>query len=105
MTEPTAIERAKLALIDGVDRAILANYPNYHRAAHALAMDINQIYRLRTRNPSLFSLAWLIDTADRLGARVQVNVEVPPRNLGTLSQNSLESPSTSVLRIAGASRN
>lgn len=100
--EETAIDRIKFALMDGIDAAIKSGgHRNYRQAALWLRMDTEQMYRLRARNTALFSVVWLINTAERLGAHVSVHVEPPSTmNCAVMPENQ----STSRLHSVGVNR-
>lgn len=96
----TPVERTKLVLMEGIDRLVRSGYKNYRQAALAIEMEPERLYGLRYRDPSFYSLVWLIDTANRLGGCVSVSVE--PRASSTSSLIIQESPPTNALPIAGA---
>lgn len=97
----TTVERIKLQLMDGIDVAIKNAHRNYRQAALTLNIDPEHMYRLRTRDTSLFSVVWLINTADRLGASVSVCI-APPSCISSLPSET--NHPISAINGAGASR-
>lgn len=75
-SESGPIVDAKRALMAGLTAAIKSRYENPHQAAQALDMPPANVYRITHGNHKEHSLAWLIQTLAKLGAKVHIRVEL-----------------------------
>lgn len=103
MSDPalSAVDRAKVELMRGLVLAIKAKFENSSQAAHQLGFyDPSVVYRLRSLNHKEHSLAWLIQTLDKVGAKVSftIDFEKPKVSEDVLNLNNLKLPKQNSLR-------
>jgi predicted XRE-type DNA-binding protein len=86
VTESTdsSIIKVKQALMAGVVMAIHAQFDNLFQAAKYLGVSHDRLYKMHDENHELYSLSWLVDLTERLGATVSVTIKLehPRRRCG-----------------------
>lgn len=65
----------KRILMRGIDKHIRATYASQYDAESDLDIPQEMISRLRNDKYDKFSIVWLLITAERVGAKVSINVE------------------------------
>lgn len=70
-----AIDQVKLALMAGVTQRIIAVHGNFYRAVIPTRVTYRRLKALKAGQFSEFSLPWLVQFADQLGAKITITIE------------------------------
>jgi predicted XRE-type DNA-binding protein len=68
------VEAVKTIVIAGIAEKIRRQYTTQLEAAEALAIDQGMVSRLCSGKTERFSLPWLVQMADKLGADINITV-------------------------------
>lgn len=71
----SAIDQVKLTLMAGISQRIVATYGNFYRASVPTNQSHRRLIALKSRHYQEFSLPWLIQFADQLGAKITITIE------------------------------
>lgn len=70
-----AIDQVKMALMAGISQRIIATYGNFYQAVIPTNVPYHRLKLLKWGYASEFSLPWLIQYADQLGAKITITIE------------------------------
>lgn len=75
MSDPRAIDQVKLCIMQGLSALVIARYGNIYRAVTPTKRSYRRLHALKHGVHDQFSIDWLIQLADEMGAKINITIE------------------------------